>query len=262
MKFELYLKCSGEHFASMSAEVLRWKWLHISFKMSIFPPIPVIALLLLLVHSGQAGVVYEDGFTGPVGTKLNSRGPDIFSADTTVKYLGGDGPRILRDTGVTLGNSVVSLPLPPIKKGEVISVSLGVKAVGENPFGYIGVGFTSAAKEPLSTNGLLWANVMNGGYMRVWQGPSEPKGEGLLLYGSSASVAAPSIVSELILIFDTQSGNFSVTLDSQSIFEGSIDFPSLESLRFLTIQFNGVSTSNDPEASCIDNLKVSIDPAP
>lgn len=246
----------------MSEKVVRTQCLQSPFKMLI--PSPRLALLLttLLIHTTWAGVVYEDSFTGPVGTKLNSRGPDLFNADTSVKYIGGDAPRILRDTGVTLGNSVVSLPLPPIKAGEVVTVSLGIKAVGENPFGYIGVGFTDAAKEPLSTKGVLWANIMNGGYMRVWQGPSEPKGAGLLLHGSSASVAAPSIVSELVLVFDTGSKNFSVTLDSQSIFEGTIDFPALETLKFLTIQFNGVSTSNDPEVACIDNLKVSIDPAP
>lgn len=216
--------------------------------------------LLTTLASAHAATIYEDSFTGPTGTKLNTRGPDVSNTTPAANYTGGDAPRLSNNMGMTVGNGVASLPLPAIKAGEIVTISLDVKTAGDNQFGYVGVGLANEPNVPLSRAGALWANIMNGGFARVWQGPSEPQGAGLALYGGGDHVADYSDMTRLVMSFDTGSKLLIVKLNDSPIFEGVISFEDLDKLKYVSIFFNQVNISGTPEPACIDNFSVTIEP--
>lgn len=216
---------------------------------------------LAFASTGWGDVIYEDSFTGATGTPLNTREPDMTNQPGKA-YSGSAAPRLMANHAVTVGNACVSLPLPSLQEGSVIRFSADVHTAGENLFGYIGLGFAETPDARLSHDGILWANIMNGGFARVWQGPAEPKGAGIPLYSDKQVVANTSGgSSSLEFSFNTKTQDLVVSVDGYEIFNGAIDYNTPEKLKYLVIQFNDVNTSNvgSEGAAYIDNLTVSID---
>lgn len=216
---------------------------------------------LMVAGTGWGDVIYEDSFTGATGTPLNTREPDMTNQPGK-GYSGSAAPRLMANRAVTVGNACISLPVPSIKEGNVIRFSADVHTAGENLFGYIGLGFAETADARLSHEGILWANIMNGGFARVWQGPSEPRGAGIPLYSESGVVANTSGgSSSLEFSFNTKTQELVVRVDGYDLFNGTIDYNTPEKLKYLVLQFNDVNTSNagSEGAAYIDNLTVAID---
>lgn len=218
----------------------------------------VITVSVLSLLPAMAEILFQDDFGGQMGEKLiqrtlnTAKGESVAFAGHTQLVLNGSGQVVS-----TNGGGAVSLPLPEIKPGDVITVTSNVRSAGD-PVSWIGIGFT---KEPetLSSFGQITAAVRADGAGRVFTGAQK---DGFTLYRDKVNVAGSvnNITGTVRLSLSFNTGNFNllVKIDDTVIYDGPIDYTTLDGLRYATFELvrQNNSAANDP--GLVDGFKVEI----
>lgn len=208
-----------------------------------------------------AAVLYEDNFNGKAGVPLVGRAPDTVN-ESKASYLGSnllitDGAGRVVTKGV---NHAVSLPLPKIKAGDIVTLTADVRASGEAS-AYVGIGFTDAVST-LSGFAELMASVRSDGAGRVFLGP--PKNNTPLylkpanLAGAHGNVTDPV---RIVLTLDTGNRRLSVLIGAGRVFDGPVDYATPERLNHVTLQFAAQAVADAASPAYVDYLKVEVAPA-
>lgn len=218
----------------------------------------VAAAVLFSPSTSRAEVIYADDFGGGTGEKLAGRQPE--TATKPGASYDGNTQLVLNGAGQvvsTNGSGAVSLPLPEIKPGDVISLTAKVRAAGE-PVTWIGVGFTESP-ETLSSFGQMTAAVRADGAARVFTGPQK---SGNLLYREASNVAksdgattAPVILS---LTFNTGNFKLQAKVDDKVIYDGPIDYTTCDRLRYATFELARQNSSETSDPGLVENFKVEL----
>lgn len=208
-----------------------------------------------------AAVLYEDNFNGAAGVPLVGRAPDTVNTPAA-SYLGsnllvadGAGRVVTKGT-----NHAVSLPLPKIAEGDVVTLTADVRASGAAS-AYIGIGFTDAVAT-LSGFSELMVSVRSDGAGRVFLGPPN---KGTPLYLKPANLAgAHGNVTEpvrIVLIFDTGKRKLTALIGAGKVFDGPVDYATPERLNHVTLQFAAQAAADATAPAYVDYLKVEVAPA-
>lgn len=229
--------------------------------MKAVPP-PVLGLVVAFsiwsVLPASADTLFQDDFGGQMGERLIQRtlptpgGESVAFVGHTQLILNGAGQVVS-----TNGGGAVSLPLPEIKSGDVITLSASVRSAGD-PVSWIGIGFTREA-ETLSSFGQITAAVRADGEGRVFTGAQK---DGFTLYRDKVNVAGSenNITGTVRLSLSFNTGNFNllVKIDDTVIYEGPVDYTTLDGLRYATFELvrQNNSTENDP--GMVDGFQVEI----
>lgn len=209
-----------------------------------------------------AAVLYEDNFNGAAGAPLVGRAPDTVN-NPKASYLGSN---LLVTDGagrvVTKGtNHAVSLPLPKITEGDVVTLTADVRASG-TASAYIGIGLTDAVAT-LSGFSELMVSVRSDGAGRVFLGPPN---KGTPLYLKPANLAgAHGNVTEpvrVVLIFDTGKRKLTALIGAGKVFDGPVDYATPEQLNHVTLQFASQAAADTASPAYVDYLKVEVSPSP
>lgn len=251
-----------------------------SFKlnMKFFSPckkLMVATAAIIVAHSAQAVVLYEDNFSGTAGsivpTPTTGRFPNLVDYNNN-RYQGSNNQPSIDGSGrfySTNGGGAISLALPTLSSGDIIKITLDMVTSTTNASGYIIAGFTALPETFGTTNsGVLSAGLSGNGRLRVGSGTSNSNiyiSSGANLNDSGVVLSGGTYTSALttfVMTYNTGTGAISITFDNDNIspytWNGSY-LAALSDLKYFTIQFNGMAASN---AAYVDYLKVEVIPEP
>lgn len=209
-----------------------------------------------------AAVLYEDNFNGKASAPLVGRAPDTVNTPKA-SYLGSnllvaDGAGRLVTKGA---NHAISLPLPALKDGDVVTLTADVRASGAAS-SYIGIGFTDTVAT-LSGFAELMVSVRSDGAGRVFLGKPNDNNPLYLkpanLAGARGNVTEPV---RLVLTLDTGSRRLSVMIGATKVFDDTIAYSTPGRLNHVTLQFAAQNNATAEVPAYVDYLKVEVSPAP
>lgn len=206
----------------------------------------------------QAEVLFEDDFDGPSAERLIQREPNVINKGSAM-YL-GHAQLVLNESKQVVssqGSGAVSLPLPEIKAGDIITLTATIRVAGE-PVTWIGIGFTEEP-QTLSSYGQITAAVRADGAGRVFTGAQK---DGFLLYKEKDNVARSAAdVTEpvrLQMSFDTGKFKLSVKVDDSVIYDGPVDYMTQDKLRYATLELVRQNDVTSATPGYCDDFKVEV----
>lgn len=230
------------------------------------------SVAVLSANAAQAAVIYEDNFTGSTGSIVNTTTPSLSRQPNLVDYSGNryqgvnsqptlDG---LGHAYSTNGGGAVSLALPSLTSGDIITITMDMVTSTTNVSGYIIAGFTKAANT-ITSQGVLSAGLSGNGRLRVGSGT----GTGDVYLSTTNDTGAvntggtwTSALTTFVMTYNTGTGALSINFDNSAIspysWSGTV-LTSLADLQYFTFQFNGMASTN---AAYVDYLKVEVTPVP
>ena len=228
-------------------------------KKLMIPAMSLLAMAMMLAPStSRAEVLFEDDFDGPAGEKLIQREPNVINKGSAM-YL-GHAQLLLNESKQVVasqGSGAVSLPLPEIKAGDVITLTATVRVAGESVT-WIGIGFTEEP-QTLSSYGQITAAVRADGAGRVFTGAQK---DGFLLYKEKDNIASSAAnVTEpvrLQMSFDTGKFKLSVKVDDSVIYDGPVDYMTQEKLRYATFELVRQNDATSASPGYCDDFKVEV----
>lgn len=251
-----------------------------------FPIRSLYCAVALCLAIGQANAVllYEDDFSGAAGSIVNignpslSRQPNLVNTDDA-RYQGvNNQPSINATNGYaysTNGGGAVSLALPSLAFGDVITLTLTMRTITNQAAGYVIAGFTKEANS-LTSQGVVSAGLSGDGRLRVGTGTNTTSAY-LSTSNDSGVVLSNSIytspLTTFVMTYTVGTGALQVSFDNDSIspyvWNGTVA-ASIEDLKFFTFQFNGANNQNNVPTgtpantytSNVDYLSVDVQPIP
>lgn len=229
-------------------------------------------MVFVSANAVEAAVIYEDNFSGSAGSIVNTATPASSRQPNLVDYAGNryqgvNSQPTINGSGraySTNGGGAVSLALPSLTSGDVITITIDMVTSTTNVSGYIIAGFTKQANT-ITSQGVLSAGLSGNGRLRVGSGTDTGN---VFLSGANDSGAVlssgtwTSPLTTFVMTYNTGTGGLSINFDNDSIspysWSGTVA-ASLADLQFFTFQFNGMAASS---AAYVDYMKVEITPVP
>ena len=235
------------------------------------------AAALFIANTGNATVIYQDNFSGTIGTSINGRTPDV--TDTTgFKYV-ADAALVVSGDGRVVsinGAGAMNIALPTIISDQVITITLQLRPQS-SVANWIAVGLKADTTGNQLSNGTAWA-LLGGspaypvGSAQVFSGAATA---GPLFGAGSLPSAGLSNDSTMVLAYNTTSGNLKVDLSSingsATLFNGIIAYGGiantpapLSAVQALGIQWDNQNNSGGDWADIgyVKSLTVDVVPEP
>lgn len=216
---------------------------------------------MALAALANAEVIYEDTFSGARSSPIAGRAPDTTN-EPKAAYAGSaqlvaDGQGRAATNGV---NHAVSLPMPKLKAGDIVTLTADVRAAG-SASGYVGLGFTDEVAT-LSGFAELMASVRSDGAGRVFLG--SPQGKPLYLKPANLAGAKGNVTEpvRVTLALDTGKRRLTVHIGATTVFDDTIDYATPERLNHATFQFAAQNLATTETPAYVDYFKVEVSPAP
>lgn len=229
---------------------------------------------LLATTSLNAAVIYEDNFSGAAGSIVNTTTPSLSRKPNLVNtldssYQGSNTQPSTNGSGQaysTNGGGGISLLLPEISSGDVITITLQMTTVMTSASGWLMTGFTSAAST-FGASGQLSTGLSGNGRFRAGTGTSSSN---LALTSTNDSAVTSSTVGSTttytsalttyVMTYNTASGLLNVSFSNASMGSpytwSTTTMATVADLNYFTIQWNGGGTST------IDYMKLEVVPEP
>jgi hypothetical protein len=219
------------------------------------------------------GTVYEDDFSGAVGTSLNGRSPNLVNVtgNTYTTQSGGlelSGGGLLWAVGDTTTSAYAIIELPSVRIEDTIKMEMVIRPRG-NANNWMGVGLHDGSSVNMQNRAAAWSLLRGqpegrGGQIAVYSG----RGTNGVLYTSTATESGfeGANPSTLTLTYTVSAGNLKVELGGITKHDGVIAYQNiantpapLSAITHVVLQFNAQYSSTHLSAlpAYVDYLKVS-----